>query len=258
MTSPSSQSAAADPELSLVIPCYNEEACLPLTLPPLVDAFRHAGVPLELVLVDNGSHDATSAVIDDLISKGLPVVKGTVPDNQGQGLGFLTGIRLARGRFIGWICADGQVRSEDVLAIFESLRDAPAPAMAKARRRYRQDSWLRKINSIVYNALFQVLFLGIRSLDINGNPKIFPADVLRQMELQSIDWFLEAEAMLKADYLRLPIIEMDVIGLSRADGHSHVRLSAVLEFIKNMLVYRLGTPWRTWRLTASQHRSNTQ
>src|SRR5581483_5057774 len=97
------------PELSLVLPCYNEESCLERTVPPLAQAFREAGVALELVLVDNGSTDGTSDVIERLIACGLPVIKGTVPVNQGQGLGMLTGFRLCRGRYIGYICADGQV-----------------------------------------------------------------------------------------------------------------------------------------------------
>ena len=50
------------PDLSLVLPCYNEEGCLELTVPPLIEAFHKAGIHIEVVLVDNGSKDRTSDV----------------------------------------------------------------------------------------------------------------------------------------------------------------------------------------------------
>ena len=240
-----------EPHLSLVVPCYNEERCLDATIPPLVEAFTNAGVVVQMVLVDNGSTDRTSAVIDSLIHRGLPIVKGTVPVNRGQGLGYLTGFQQASGHHIGWICADGQVAPEDVVAVYQKLSEATVPSLAKVRRRYRQDNWKRRIISIVYNGMFQVIFLGIHSLDINGNPKMMPARMLRLMELSSEDWFLEAEAMLKADHLKLPIIEINVMGLARESGQSHVQFSAIPEFLWNILRFRLGKPWRLWRRSVS-------
>ena len=72
------------PELSLVVPCYNEEACLELTIPPLARAFSNAGVSLQIVLVDNGSTDRTSEVIDRLIADGMPVTKGVLRPTKGK------------------------------------------------------------------------------------------------------------------------------------------------------------------------------
>src|SRR4029453_8942844 len=169
----------------------------------LCDAFRNAGVQLQLILVDNGSKDRTSEVIDRLIAQGLPVTKGIVPVNQGQGLGFVTGFKLCSGRFAGNLCADGQVEPKDVLVVYRAAAAAGIPCVVKARRRYRQDSWGRKVVSVCYNFLMIVLFPGIHTLDVNGNPKILPAKEMRQMELSSRDWFLEAEIMLKARFLDL-------------------------------------------------------
>ncbi len=236
-----------NPELSLVLPCYNEETCLELTVPPLVEVFQKAGVAIELVLVDNGSRDKTSEVIDRLIARGLPITKGVVPFNQGLGLGVLTGFRLARGRHIGYICADGQVAPESVLTVYRALQAASGHAMAKARRRFRQDSWIRKIVSIFYNVGMLVIFPGMPSIDVNGNPKILPADILRMMDLSSHDWFLDAEIMLKARHLRLMVYEIDVPGFARAGGRSSVRISTVLEFVRNIFAYRLGRISRDWR-----------
>lgn len=244
--------AQALPDLSLVLPCYNEESCLQSTVPPLVKAFMDADISLQLVLVDNGSTDRTSEVIDRLIAQGLPVTKGTVPVNRGQGLGFLTGFALCRGRAIGYICADGQVAPADVLKTYQAFQLATVPCVAKVRRLYRPDSVVRKIVSICYNAAMQILFVGMPCLDVNGNPKIMPAKILSLLELSSQDWFLEAEVMLKARYLKLPVIEINVKGQPREAGHSHVRFKTILEFMRNMIAYRFGGPWRNWRSRVNQ------
>lgn len=239
--------ARGTPDLSLVIPCYNEEACLELTVPPLIQAFEEGGVSLEVILVDNGSWDRTSEVIDGLMDRGLPIVKATVPVNRGQGLGVLTGFRISRGRYVGYLCADGQVAPESVLLIYRALKAAGRYTLAKARRRFRQDSWMRKVVSIGYNAMMLALFPGMPSLDVNGNPKIVPAEVLHAFDLTSTDWFLDAEIMLKSHYLRLMVLEIDVPGYLRKGGRSNVRAKTVLEFMRNIAVYRFGGPWTEWR-----------
>ena len=242
------------PDVSLVMPCYNEEDCLEGTVPPLVEAFQRAGIALQLVLVDNGSTDQTGPIIDRLVSQGLPITKGVVDVNQGQGLGILTGFPLCRGKYTGYLCADGQVAPSDVVALYGIIQSRAVPTLVKVRRRYRQDSWLRKFVSVIYNVMMHLLFPGMPCRDVNGNPKILSSDVLKILKLTSRDWFLEAEVMLKARYLKLPVVEVDVAGLPREGGYSHVRVSTVIEFLKNIFSYRLGGPWRVWRRDAASMR----
>ena len=101
--------------------------------------------------------------------------------------------------------------------------------------------------SIGYNATIQMIFPGMPSLDVNGNPKIMPAEILRLMRLASRDWFVEAEVMLKARHLRLNVIEFDVLGKPRDGGRSHVRFATIGEFMWNLVAYRFGGPWREWK-----------
>ena len=235
------------PELSIVVPCYNEEDCIGTTMPHLVEVFQKAGIDFEVVMVDNGSRDRTGSIIDDLIGRGLPIRKAVVAVNKGWGVGIRTGVKAARGRYIGTLCADGQVAPESVLLIYRSLAAAGGNTIAKARRRFRPDGAVRKIISIVYNALMLVLFPGLRTVDVNGHPKIFPAEILHSIDLTSDDWFVDAEAMLKAQYLRLMVIEIDVPGHLRKGGRSNVRINTVFEFLLNIVRYRFGGPWREWR-----------
>jgi len=163
------------PDLSLVIPCYNEADVIRNTATRLVRVFRDRDVNLELILVDNGSKDATGVIIDQLIADGLPIVKVTVPVNQGYGNGILMGLTATNGRLVGFSCADGQVEAHDVGKVYDVASNLRSPHLVKVRRRFRMDGFTRKIVSIIYNLGTIVMFVGLGSIDINGNPKIMPA-----------------------------------------------------------------------------------
>jgi len=101
--------SGGEPELSLILPCYNEEEAIPYTFPQLVQAFENAGHRLELIGVDNGSTDGTGDKLRELHDHGMPVVPVRVEVNQGYGFGLLSGIPHARAPWIGFLPADGQV-----------------------------------------------------------------------------------------------------------------------------------------------------
>lgn len=231
---------AARPDLSLVLPCHNEEALVRQTATRLIEAFRAARVDLELVLVDNGSRDATGEIIEEMVAEGLPVAKAAVPVNEGYGNGVLTGLRHCRGRWVGFMCVDDQVHPNDVVRLFEIAAKSKTPKLFKVRRRFRLDGRFRRVVSFAYNVLTTLLFGDLGSMDLNANPKILPAAHLQAMHLQSKDWFLDAEVMIKAKRMGLPVYEMNVFALMRAEGVSHVRPATCWEFIKNLLYFRFG------------------
>jgi len=226
--------------LSLAVPCYNEEDSIRNTATRLVQAFRDRGLVLELVLVDNGSSDRTGQIIDELVREGLPVTKEVVAVNQGYGYGVLRGLARCKAPFVGFICADGQVEAMDVAKLFEIAAKAKSPKLVKVRRRFRMDGFVRKIVSIGYNGFANVLFGGLGTIDINGNPKIFPRAYYERMNLQSRDWFLDAEVMIKARRLGLPVFEVNVLGQMREGGTSNVRGSTIWEFLVNLARARFG------------------
>ena len=199
------QEEPREPDLSLSIPCYNEEDVVRSTVERLATAFLSKGIELELVLVDNGSSDDTGVVLDQLIAEGIPAVKVTVEVNEGYGKGALRGLESCRGNLVGIIPADGQVDAEDVVKVYMMAVQSKTPKLVKVRRRFRMDGMTRKIVSVFYNATTIVMFGGLGSIDINGSPKIMPRNYMERMQLQSKDWFLDAEIMIKAKRLRLEV-----------------------------------------------------
>lgn len=219
---------------SLVMPCYNEEASLPDSIPPLAEVLAKQGLSCEIVLVNNGSTDRTAEVIDELAARGLPVVRVDVDRNEGYGHGIITGLKEARGRYRGFMCADGQIAPEDVARLLWAVQRAGPGALVKVRRLTRSDGLFRWLQSRAFNLLCLILFRTLTT-DVNGTPKMMERSAWKRMDLDSKDWFIDAEVMLKSKRLGLDLVEVPVVFMPRQAGRSWVNLGTTLEFLANMI-----------------------
>jgi glycosyltransferase involved in cell wall biosynthesis len=242
----------AAPDVSFVMPCYNEEGLVRYTVTRLFAAFERAGYHLELVAVDNGSRDRTGQILRDLAAQGLNVVPHRVDANEGYGNGILAGLPLCAARWVGIIPADGQVDAEDVVRLFDALQGADRPMLGKVRRRFRMDGWQRKVVSISYNLMVRLLWPRLESIDVNGSPKILPREALDVMNLESRQWFLDPEIMVKAHYMGLRVLELNVFARMRGAGVSHVRAATCWEFFRKLVAMRLSTCSGRWRRSLSE------
>ncbi len=235
--------------LSLVIPFYNEEKNVRGVVSGLVSSFEDTSTDYELILVNNGSADQSPRILEDLAKERPDKIKVVhVPVNQGYGWGIISGLRQASGEFVGYMCGDGQIRPADVATAFNCMRNGDGD-LVKVKRIARRDGFIRKILSTGYNWLFLVVF-NVKTLDVNGSPKILKRELLEIVSPVSKDWFIDAEIMIKAKHLNLRIAEVPVEFLRREAGRSHVAFSAIWEFVKNMLNYKLGRGIREWKQKA--------
>lgn len=235
------------PDLSLVMPCYNEEAIVGYTIRRLTQAFERAGCRLEIIAVDNGSTDGTSEILRNLANTESAVVLHRIDVNQGYGNGILTGFPLATAPIVGIIPADGQVDAEDVVRLYEAAMAANGQVVAKVRRRFRMDGPMRKVISTAYALFIRLLWPGLGSIDVNGTPKFLPRTVLPLLQLQSKGWLLDPEIMIKCHYLGLRVLELNVFARMRGNGLSHVRMSTCWEFFKCLLRFRFSSELTRWR-----------
>jgi glycosyltransferase involved in cell wall biosynthesis len=97
--------------LSVVVPCFNEENAVEATLRQL-ERVLAAVEPYEIIAVDDGSTDGTSAILDSLTRDiaSLRVIRH--PFNRGYGAALKTGIRVAGGRFVAITDSDGTYPNE--------------------------------------------------------------------------------------------------------------------------------------------------
>jgi len=241
-------------DLALVMPCYNECEVVAKTVADLQEAFARSAYRLQLVAVDNGSTDETGDILNRLREQYDNMVVHRVERNQGYGYGVLSGFAHADAPWVGSIVADGQVDADDVVKLFADAMKLSQRKLVKVRRRFRMDGLKRKIVSVIYNCMTTLMFGGLGSIDINGSPKIIPREYLERMNLQSKDWFLDAEIMIKAKRLGLGVYEKNIFAQLRPGGRSNVNSSACWEFIVNLLRYRFGRAGRTLAAGEPSHR----
>jgi dolichol-phosphate mannosyltransferase len=234
----------AGPDVSFIVPCYNEEAIIEYTIPRLLKAFARAGYQLELVAVDNGSADRTGEIIKGMAAKNPAVVHHRVEVNEGYGKGVLEALPICTAPWVGIIPADGQVDAEDVVRLYEAVVTTDANVLGKVRRRFRMDGPQRAIVSIIYNFFVRALWPRLESLDINGSPKLLPREIITGMDLKSKDWLLDPEIMIKAHYMEIRILELNAFSRMRGNGVSHVRGATCFRFVWYLLLFRFSPQWR--------------
>jgi glycosyltransferase involved in cell wall biosynthesis len=229
------------------MPCYNEEESLPYSVPRLLRAFEQAGYRLQLVTVYNGSRDGTWARIQDYAAAHPEITPVMVETNVGFGNGILAGLEHAAAPWVGTVAADGQVDAEDLVRLYEASLGTDGTMLVKVRRRFRMDGFLRKIVSISYNAFVWVLWPGIGTLDVNGQPRLMRRERWQEMRLESKNWLLDPEMVVKAHYMGMRILELNVFARMRSNGISHVRVSTCWEFFVHLLRMRFSGTLQEWR-----------
>jgi glycosyltransferase involved in cell wall biosynthesis len=237
----------APADVSFIVPAYNEAGAVTPTLSRLFAAFAASGYTLEIVAVDNGSTDGTGTILRELQQRHSLLLVHRVEVNEGYGNGVLQGIPLARAEWVGIIPADGQVDAEDVVRLYEAAAATDGKIVAKVRRRFRLDGLTRKVISASYNLLVLLLWPRLGTLDVNGSPKLLRREILHTMRLREKQWFLDPELMIKARYLGLRILEVNVFARLRGTGLSHVRPSTCWEFLRDLLRYRFFGVLAAWR-----------
>jgi glycosyltransferase involved in cell wall biosynthesis len=222
----------AVPTFSIAIPLYNEEECVEKSVVEIVHGLdRDFGGAYELILVINGSRDRTSEICERLAAMYPAIRTVTAPVNLGYGGGIIEGLSAARGRYVGFMCGDGQISPEDLARAMREIGGGEWD-LVKARRITRGDGVVRKLNSLCYNTLFR-LILGTSTRDINAMPKLWRREAAPLLDLVSTDWFIDAEIMVKARYRGLRVKEIPVHYLERVGGRSVVRISTVFQFLRN-------------------------
>jgi glycosyltransferase involved in cell wall biosynthesis len=232
-------------ELSAIVLCYRAGDSILRVIDPLYELLRREGIRFELVLVANywaGQSDPTPEIVGAFGAENDDVVVVSRAKQGAMGWDMRSGFDAAGGEIMIVIDGDGQNPVDDVVRLYRLMRETGAP-VGKGRRITRYDGVYRRVISIVYNLLFRALFRSGRLWDINGKPKGIRRDAYEKMSLRTDDWFADAEIVLEARRLGLPIVEMPVVFHRNDERASFVRVSAIWEFIGHMARYRLrGAP----------------
>jgi glycosyltransferase involved in cell wall biosynthesis len=224
------------PELSVIVLCYEAREAIHRVIDPLYEQLEAAGVAYELLLVANqwsDRPDPTGRIVEEFAIH-RDTVRTVIEDKQGaMGWDMRTGLAAAGGDYMIVIDGDAQNPIDDVLKMYRRMRATGVDVM-KGRRIARFDGPYRRAISVVYNVAFILLF-GTRGIwDVNGKPKGLTRAAYEALELESDDWFIDAEMVLSARRQGLAIAELPVVFHRNEERDSFVRPAAILEFLRNM------------------------
>lgn len=216
--------------LSLIIPAYNEadgiaqaihEADAALAALEPARLLQAAGlVPFEIIIVDDGSRDATADVVREIAGQNRRVRLVQHLGNQGYGAALRSGFAAARGQRIAFTDADCQFYLADLASLIELSDRSP---IAIGYRVDRKDSPLREFCSRGYNLLARTL-LGTTVRDIDCALKVFRREALAQILPESRGFFVNTELLTRARQRGLGVAEAGVSHRPRLRGKSKVSL----------------------------------
>ncbi|MES1199756.1 MAG: glycosyltransferase [Pseudomonadota bacterium] len=140
------------PEFSVVIAALNEAENIGAVIDEIPTVFDGA-IRYEIIVVDDGSTDATADVVRDRAAKRPNVRLVQHSYRRGKSAALATGAAAGRGRFMLTMDADGQDDPKDALKLAQALQAAPTPSLAAGVRQRRLDGVSRLIATRLANGL---------------------------------------------------------------------------------------------------------
>lgn len=195
----------------------------------------------EIILVANyfeNTNDTTPQVVKRMAANDAHIKYVAKPKEGMMGWDMRSGLEQATGKYICVIDGDGQFPIESIENCYKHIATDKYD-LVKTYRVKREDGIYRKTISVVYNFLFTLLFPGLNSKDINSKPKLFTKVAYDKFKLESDDWFIDAEIMIKARRLKLRVFDFPVEFSKLEDRKSFVKFGAIFEFMLNLFIYRI-------------------
>ncbi len=218
------------PELSIVVPLYNEAESLPPLVKQLLAALRPLERSFELVLVDDGSSDDTAAVLRHLAAQTPELVAVLLRRNYGQTPAMSAGFDASRGALIVTLDGDLQNDPADIPLLLERLEQGYD--LVSGWRHQRQDPAMsRKLPSRVANRLIARV-TGVRLHDYGCSLKAYRRELVEDMNLYGeLHRFLPALAFIEG----ARISEVKVNHRARSFGSSKYGIDRTFRVLMDLL-----------------------
>jgi dolichyl-phosphate beta-glucosyltransferase len=222
------------PEISIVIPAYNEALRLPATLDQVEQYLATVGVPTEVLVVDDGSHDNTAAVVRERAARWPQLKLLTAERNSGKGAAVRLGMAAAVGRYRIFSDADLSVPIEDMEKLLRPLRAGAGVAIASRGLRESQvelhQPWYRETMGKIFNKLVRIFVLG-GVHDTQCGFKAFTAEVAERVfpPLQTRGFGFDVEVLYRAQQAGYRIVEVGTRWINSPQSRVHpIRHSAAM------------------------------
>ena len=229
------------PDLSVVIPIYNEASNLEPLHQELTEVLTQWGRPYELILVDDGSRDESFAILTRL-QRGDPRTRVIqFRRNFGQTAAFAAGFAAARGQLI--VTSDGDLQNDprDIQAMVERLERDQFDIVCGWRQQ-RKDAWInRRLPSMLANRLISWA-TGVGLHDYGCSLKVFRAEVVKPLRLYGeMHRFLPA----LASEMGVRIAEQPVNHRARIHGASKYGITRTFRVVLDLITVKFLLSYST-------------
>jgi glycosyltransferase involved in cell wall biosynthesis len=232
--------AAPAPELSVVVPIYDEEENIPALYERLTGTLSALDRGYEIIAVDDGSRDRSFALLRELAraDRRLRVVR--FRRNFGQTAAFTAGFERARGQVVVTIDADLQNDPTDIPRLLEKI--AEGYDVVSGWRAHRQDAfWNRRLPSIIANRLIS-LVTGLRLHDYGCSLKAYRREVVQDLQLYGeLHRFIPAIA----SWQGVQVAELAVNHEPRRFGSSKYGIGRTLRVMLDLMTVRFLLSYAT-------------
>lgn len=233
-------------DLSIVLPCYNEDKNIVYLYKEIL-RLKLNNIKVEFVFVDNGSTDKTNQEINKIIVKSkfkkFSIKKFTIKRNEGYGGGILYGLRKSRGKIVSWTHADLQTPLSDVIRLYKKI-EKKKNFFAKGNRTNN-----RGFDSIVsrFHEFIASLILNCKLKEINAQPKMLERNKVPYFHNAPKKWTcLDTYFYFVSIKNKFEIITMNVIFKNRIFGKSKWKnnLSVFIKHLFHNFIYIIQLRFR--------------
>jgi glycosyltransferase involved in cell wall biosynthesis len=224
-------------KLSIIVPCYNEAKNISLILEKFTSVIKRPDI--EILFINNGSKDDSQELFDQLISKYFFAKVIKIEMNQGYGFGITTGLREAKGEYIGYMHGDMQTNPADTLKALEIIERQPNPKNCFVKGDRKGRSIFDQFFTIGMS-LFETIYLSTKLWDINAQPNIFHRSFFESIKDNCPkDFSLDLYLLYMAKKKKLNIIRFDVMFPNRIYGSSNwnTGIASKYKFIKRTIQF---------------------
>lgn len=209
--------------ISIVIPAYNEAARIPRTLNHILSFLRAKAWKAEVIVVNDGSTDATADVVRSYCARHSAICLIDNPVNAGKGSAIRDGVLRASGDIILFTDADDSTPIEDADKLVAAISDGADIVIGSRwvdpNLQSHPQPWYRRLNGRLYNLLLRTT-LGLNLTDTQNGFKAFTRAAGKAVfAWQKIPgWGFDAESLFFARKLGLSVREVPVEYIYYAEG----------------------------------------
>jgi glycosyltransferase involved in cell wall biosynthesis len=221
--------------ISIFFPCFNEELNVKKVAFQALDVARQISDDFEIIIVNDGSHDRTGEIANQLVleSPEIRVVNHEI--NQGYGAALQSGFKASTKELVFYTDGDGQFDIKEIIKLLPLIEKYDIVSGCRAKR---MDPMIRKLNAFMWGILINVLF-NLKVKDIDSAFKLYRGKIFDNITLESRGALIDTEILAKAKAKGYTITEVEVSHFPRLGGkQTGAQLKVILKAFEEAFILR--------------------